>query len=89
MLVGNSIARINGPSLEEAPTDAKEARRQDVLMGERIDEVERAGQAPSLASVWKCPEVWLPNPNRHRPGGSLHQPFNFRDGTPMVAGQSH
>jgi hypothetical protein len=55
MNASTSISQTERLNLEATPTDPKEARWHGVLLGE-LDEVERAGEAPSLASVWKCPE---------------------------------
>jgi hypothetical protein len=68
--------------------EANEVRRQGVLTGE-IEEAEEAGKAPSLASVWKCPECGCQIQIVIAPTGPVRQPFTCVDGTPMVAGQSH
>ena len=88
MNASNSISQTERLNLEATPTDPKEARWHGVLVGE-LDEVERAGEAPSLASVWKCPERGCQIQVVIAPVGSLYQPFNCMDGTPMVAGKSH
>lgn len=67
---------------------AKDARLQGVLVGE-IEEVEKAGGAPSLVSIWMCPECGCQIQIVIAPAGTIRQPFNCVDGTPMVARKSH
>jgi hypothetical protein len=57
--------------------EANETRRQGVLTAE-IEEAEKAGEAPSLASVWKCPGMRLPDANRHSPDWAGAPTFHLR-----------
>lgn len=84
----DSIRGTQTSSMEVTPMLAKDARLQGVLVDE-IEEVQRAGGGPSLVSIWMCPECGCQIQVVIAPAGTIRQPFNCVDGTPMVAGKSH
>jgi hypothetical protein len=84
----DSIGGTQALSIEVTPMLAKETRIQGVLVGE-IEEVEEASGGPSLVSIWKCPQCGCQIQVVIAPAGTIRQPFNCVDGTPMVAGKSH
>lgn len=84
----NSIGGTQALSIEVMPMVTKEARLQGVLVGE-IEEVEETAGGPSLVSIWMCPACGCQIQIVIASTGTIRQPFNCVDGTPMVAGKSH
>jgi hypothetical protein len=60
--------------------------------GVPLDEIRETGiegEAPSLASVWKCPNCGTQVQIVVAPSVEPTQPFTCVCGTPMVAGEEH